>query len=131
MASVSMHTADELRAAGYTIENAQITSVSLNMENHGCLTLDMALEGGGWGVCYGGYCLGKGYLGSDKFEGYDKGMEAIMLIMNTVGVEDLFKMNGKYVRVATKGWGSAVKIIGNVIKDIWFDYEAFFKEAKL
>lgn len=130
MASTTMHTVEELRADGYSIENAQITNVSLNMENHGCLTLDLTLEGGGWGVVYGGYCLGKGYLGAGKFEGYDKGLEAIMLIMNTVGVSDLFKMEGKYVRVATKGWGQTVRIIGNITKDLWFDYEAFFKKEK-
>lgn len=123
-----MHTLDELIAAGYSIQNAKITSVSLNMEDYGCLTLAMALEGGGWGVVYGGYCLGKGYLGAEEFEGSAKGMEAIMRIMNTVGVSDLLKMKDKYIRVATKGLGSTVKIIGNIINDIWFDYEAFFNE---
>ena len=130
MASVSMHTADELWAAGYTIENAKITNVSLHMKHHACFTLDIALDGGGWGTVYGGYCLGKGYLGADEFKGSDKGMEAIMLIMNTVGVEDLCDLKGKYVRVATKGWGDTVSIIGNIIKDLWFDYKVFFKEAK-
>lgn len=123
-----MHTLDELIAAGYSIQNAKITSVSLNMEDYGCLTLAMTMESGGWGVVYGGYCLGKGYLGAEEFEGSAKGMEAIMRIMNTVGVSDLLKMKDKYVRVATKGWDSTVKIIGNIINDIWFDYEAFFKE---
>ena len=51
-----------------------------------------------------------------------------MRIMNTVGVSDLLKMKDKYVRVPTKGLGSTVKIIGNIINDIWFDYEAFFNE---
>lgn len=111
-----MHTLDELIAAGYSIQNAKITNVSLNM------------EGGGWGVVYGGYCLGKGYLGAEEFEGSARGMEAIMRIMNTVGVSDLLKMKDKYVRVATKGLGTTVKIIGNIVNDIWFDYEAFFNE---
>lgn len=125
-----MHKLDELIAAGYSIENAKITSVSLNMKDYGCLTLNMCLEGAGWGVIYGGYCLGKGYLGAEKFEGYAKGMEAIMQIMNTVGVSDLHDMEGKYVRAATKGLGATVTIIGNIIKDLWFDYEGFFDEKK-
>lgn len=125
-----MHTLDKLIAAGYSVQNAKITNVSLNTKDYGCLTLAMVLEGCGGGVVYGGYCLGKGYLGAEEFEGSAKGMEAIMRIMNVVGVSDLLDMKDKYIRVATKGWGSTVKIIGNIINDIWFDYETFFKGEK-
>lgn len=120
---------DRLVENGYKIENAKITNVSLNMKNHGCLTLDLTLEGYGWGCVYGGYCLGNGYLGADEFVGSARGEQAIMEIMNTIGVEDLNECKGKYVRVATKGWGSSIKIIGNIIKDKWFDYETFFADA--
>ena len=37
-------TQKELIEDGYEIENAQITNVSLNMESHGCLCLDLTLE---------------------------------------------------------------------------------------
>ena len=50
--------------AGYRIENARIISADLTMEDHGCLTLYMTLEGSGFGCVYGGYCLGHGYLGA-------------------------------------------------------------------
>ena len=40
---------------GYEVENAQIANVSLNMENHGCLCLDLTLEWNGCGCVYGGY----------------------------------------------------------------------------
>lgn len=123
---------DKLIAAGYTIENALVEKVDLSMADHGCLTLAMTLQGGGWGVVYGGYCLGKGYLGADDdfFDGSAAGMEYLMRIMDTVGVERFQDLKGKYVRVATKGWGSQVKIIGNILKDKWFDAEEFFKEKK-
>ena len=39
-------------------------------------------------------------------------------------------MVGKYVRVATKGWGEPVKIIDNVINDKWFDTESFFNDKQ-
>lgn len=55
-------------------------------------------------------------------------MAAILTIMRVVGVDRLSDMKGKYVRVATKGWGDTVKIIGNIIKDEWFDYGTFFME---
>lgn len=123
---------DQLVTSGYKIENALIKSVDLSMADHGCFTLSMSLSGDCWGVVYGGHCLGKGYLGAadDFFEGSAAGMEYLMRIMDTVGVETFQDLKGKYVRVATKGWGDSVKIIGNVIKDQWFDAETFFIDKK-
>lgn len=120
-------TSQELIANGYTFENALIKSASLNMKNHACLTFDIVLEGDGWGVVYGGYSLGFGYLGSDTFTGSGKGLEAIMRIMDTVGVDDVNDLKGKYVRVAVKKFTDPVKIIGNIVKDKWFDYGTFFE----
>lgn len=124
------YTQEQLTASGYSIKNALITNVDISMADHGCLTLAMTLEGGGWGVVYGGYCLGKGYLGADDdfFNGSAAGMEYLMRIMDTVGVEKFQDLRGKYIRVATKGLGSSVKIIGNIIHDKWFDAETFFED---
>ena len=126
------YTQEQLTEAGYSIENALITNVDLSMADHGCLTLAMTLEGGCWSALYGGYCLGKGYLGADDdfFDGSAAGMEYLMRIMDTVGVEKFQDLKGKYIRVATKGWGSSVKIIGNIIKDKWIDAETFFEDKK-
>lgn len=126
------YTYDKLTEAGYTIENALITNVDLSMADYGCLTLSMVLEGAGWGVNYGGYCLGKGYLGADDdyFNGSAAGTEYLMRIMDTVGVEKFQDLKGKYVRVAIKGLGNPVKIIGNIIKNKWFDAETFFADKK-
>lgn len=122
----------QLTESGYKIENALITNVDLSMADHGCFTLAMTLDGGGWGVVYGGYSLGSGYLGADDdyFNGSAAGMEYLMRIMDTVGVERFQDLKGKYVRVATKGGGGPVKIIGNIIKDQWFDAETFFADKK-
>ena len=126
------YTQEQLTEAGYNIENALITNVDLSMADHGCLTLVMTLEGGGWGVVYGGYCLGKGYLDAsdDFFDGSAAGMEYLIRIMDTVGVEKFQDLKGKYIRVATKRWCDPVKIIGNIIKDKWFDAETFFADKK-
>lgn len=123
-------TTQELEKEGYKIENARITSVDLSMADHDCLTLSIGLKGAGWGCVYGGYCLGHGYLGADEFDGSAEGMESIMRIMDVVGVEKFNDMTGKYIRVATKGWGDTVKIIGNIIKNQWFDTESFYKDIK-
>lgn len=124
------YTQDELIEAGYKIENALITNADLSMADYGCLTLAITLDGGGWGVVYGGYCLGHGYLGADDFDGSASGLESIMRIMDVVGVERFQDLKGKYVRVATKGWGGSVKIIGNILKNQWFDAETFFADKE-
>lgn len=122
------YTEKELISLGYKIENAKIKSVSLSMGDHGCLTSNILLEGAGWACYYGGYCLGHGYLGAKEFDGSPKGIISLMRIMDTVGVEKWEDLKEKYIRVATKGWGNTIKIIGNIIKDKWFDYESFFQE---
>lgn len=124
-------TEDNLVSEGYEINNARITSVDLSMADHGVLTLEMGLNGAGWGCVYGGYVIGTGYLGSKKFEGSAAGMESIIRIMDVVGVDKFNDMKGKYVRVATKGWGNRVKIIGNILMNKWFDIEDFFKSKKI
>ena len=126
------YTQEQLTEAGYKIENALITNVDLSMADHGCLTLVMTLESDGWGVVYGGYCLGHGYLGADDdfFDGSAAGMEYLIRIMDTVDVEKFQDLKGKYIRVATKRWCDPVKIIGNIIKDKWFDAETFFADKE-
>ena len=110
------------------IKNVKITNVSLTMADHGCLTFYLTLEGDGWGVNYGGYCIGLGFLGSDSFTAKNGGgLVAIMRIMDTVGVERWEDLKGKYIRIVDEGWGSSVKKIGNIIEDKWFDIDEFFK----
>lgn len=121
-------TQEELEAEGYNIQNAYISHVDLSMADHGVLCLHLSLDGNGWGCVYGGYVLGYGYLGAEIFKGSAKGLESIMRIMDIVGVERFNDMNGQLIRAATKGWGSSIKIIGNAIKDQWFDAESFYKE---
>lgn len=68
-----------LEAEGYKIQNAQIKNVSLNMADHGVLTSDLTLDGHGWGVCYGGYVLGKGYVGAKTLK--------VMLLVSKLSCE--------------------------------------------
>lgn len=127
------YTAKKLIAEGYKLDNALIKNVSLSSGNYCSLTLDITLDGDGWGCVYGGYCLGKIYPNSydkDSYKGSAAGMEVIMRIMDVVDVSRLEDMKGKYVRVATKKWGDSVKIIGNIIKDRWFDYQSFYADKK-
>ena len=125
------YTKKKLEDLGYTIENARITNVDLIMGNYGCFSSYITLDGSGWGANYGGYCLGHGDLGSEHFDGCSDSIEYLMRIMDVVGSESFNGMVGKYVRVAIKdGWGDAIRIIGNVLEDKWFDAESFFKDKK-
>lgn len=110
------------------IKNVKIINVSLTMADHGCLTFYLTLEGDGWGVNYGGYCIGFGFLGSDSFTAENgSGLVAIMRIMDTVGVQRWEDLKGKYIRIVNEGLGSSVKKIGNIIEDKWFNIDEFFK----
>lgn len=124
-------TEDNLKAQGYRIANCQITSADISMRDHGCLVMDLSLEGQ-VNLIYGGYVLGKGYLGAndDFFEGSAAGLEYIMRIMDIAGVEDFKSLKGRYIRVAHKGLSHCVTIIGNITKDKWFDAETFFEDKK-
>ena len=125
-------TYEELIAEGYKVENGKITDVELSMRDHGCMTLFIAVEGCGIGFNYGGYCIGKGYLGADDkyFSGSASGMESIIRIMDIVGVDNFTKLKGRYLRFARNGFSKPVKIIGNIINDRWFDIETFFDDKR-
>lgn len=113
------------------ILNAKITGTKLTMEDHGCLSFWIFLEGAGWGVGYGGYCIGHGYLGANKFIAANgDGLEAMMRIMDVVGVDTWEDLNGQFVRVKTDGWGKKVDIIGNIMEDKWFNIKEFFEAKK-
>ena len=111
-----------------TIKNAKITDVSITMRDHGCLTFYLSLESEGFGCNYGGYCIGHGYLCADKFVAENGlGLEAMMHIMDVVGVDRWEDLEGKYCRIKDADWGSPITCIGNIIKDQWFDIDDFFK----
>ncbi len=111
------------------IENALITNVSLTMADNGCITYWLTLSGDGWGVHFGGICLGKGYLSAKEFSAIGEGLEAMMRIMDTVGVERWEDLKGRYVRVVNPGLGKSVDTIGNIVKDKWFNQREFFSKV--
>ena len=115
---------------GYKIENAKITSVDISTRDYASAVLQMTIEGAGWGVVYGGKKLAHAgtCLKSEEIEASGKGFESILQIMWTLGVDSFKDLEGKYVRVVTEGWGSSIEIIGDIMKDRWFDYRTFFDD---
>ena len=110
------------------VENVKITNVSLTIADHGCLTFWIAVKGNGFGCGIGGYDIGSGYLGSSTFVGDRRGTEAIMRIMDVVGVERWEDLIGKYCRVKFETLGP-IQIIGNIIEERWVDLEEVFQEG--
>ena len=97
-------------------ENAIIKDVTISMADHGLLTFDLFLEGNGW------RCTFEAKRG--------EGLEAMMRIMDTIGVSRWEDLVGKYCRVRVESWGSTIDIIGNIIKDKWFNIREFFEEKQ-
>lgn len=123
-------TKNSLEAAGYKIENAQIVDVDLHMNDYDWFVPRLTIRGNTWVTAYGGYAIGSKPAG--KYEGYSNGVESIMRIMDVIGEREFSELKGKYVRVAIKGtgFGKIVKIIGNIIEDMWFDYGSFLDDKE-
>ena len=115
------------------IRTARILDTAIVMGDHGCLTFDLMLEGNGWRVNYGGYAIAHGYRGATEFRAENgDGLEAMMLIMEVVGVDRWEDLKGKIIRAKSE-WrsGSSVDIIGNIIEDKWFNIREFFATKTL
>ena len=100
--------------------------MSLEINDHCCLTFSITLKGSGWGANFGGYNLA--FFNGTSFEGSEKGLEALTRIMDVVGVAKWEDIKGHYVRV--KQEDRLVVGIGNIIKDKWFEPREFFKEIE-
>lgn len=112
-----------------TIENAKITSTALGREDHGIFTSMIYLEGGGWGVGFGGYSLDE-YDKTTKTRVFTaEGGEAINQILETLEVSNWEDLPGKYVRCKFDDLRQCVAI-GHLLKDQWFSFKEFFKEYR-
>lgn len=109
------------------ILNGQIASTKLG-EEHGCLTAEIFLEGSGWGVSFGGYCLDHWFSDVGEY-GSSDGYGAIIELMKTLEVNSWEQLKGEYVRVEFEGWGGKVLRIGHLMKDKWFSWDKYFAEV--
>ena len=118
------------------IKNARIESTTLGFEDHGIFTYWVMLDFGGSGQGFGGYGLdeprtdGAGkYLGR---RGTVYGCDAIIRLLEVLGVESWEKLKGTPVRV--KGGGlfgnTAIEAIGHYLKDEWLNLKTLAQEHK-
>ena len=82
----------------------------------------------GFGCGIGGFDIGSGYLGSSTFVGDRRGTEAIMRIMDVVGVAKWEDLTGKYVRCKVGTGSGGIDEIGNILHNKWFNIREFYNE---
>lgn len=101
------------------IENCKIRGTNLGLENYNIMSLDLHLEGDGWGVSFGGYRMDGAY-----------GMACLRELLETLEVGKYEDLKGMYVRCVDNGLGGRCLAIGHLLKDRWFSFEAFFNAHK-
>ena len=111
------------------ILNAQIKNISIYYEDHGILTFGIAVAiSDGTAYVIGGYALDEYNKNTKKRQCCAYSMDLLTRIMKVVGVSKWEDCKDKYIRVVSKGWGSSIAKIGNIMKDEWLDIPEFFKE---
>lgn len=107
----------------YPAEVMTIKSTSLGLQHHGIWDLNLHCEGDGTGISVGGYCLDNipaaDPFGEDERRGTAFGMDQIMEIVKTVGVERWEQLPGKRIYVLfdpsrSGGWGGMSIGLANV-----------------
>ena len=129
-------TRELLEESGYVIKTARISSADVRIRG-GELFLSMELEGDGWGCEFGHANLGWASFRTPtwlidentQFIGVSGGSLYIVSILTILGVSSVSELVGNYVRVAIKD--RLVKIVGNIVKDFWFDEVSFWDDPKL
>lgn len=111
------------------IKNARITSTMLGYEDHGILTCMLMLDYGDCGAQgFGGWALDKYVKQIDARVGTEYGMQFIVEILKTVGVEKWEDLIGKHIRVKAEHF--KVHAIGNLLRDTWFSPEEFSAKCR-
>lgn len=107
-------------------KNTLIKSVSLSVEDHGCLSGWLHLDYGDSGQGFGGYALYR-----PKYKSAGAGLW-IWRILEVTGVGKWEDLPGTVVRVKSKH--SGVEALGHALKDKWFwpreEFRVLDKEAK-
>lgn len=99
---------------------ARIKRTMLGLEDHGIFTAYLHVEGDGWGVGVGGYCLDAPVKVDGKHshrEGTGFGLDHIMMLARTVGSSTWEGCEGKDVVVLYESehpWGSSAVGIAHI-----------------
>lgn len=125
----------DLETEGYELINGKIDNIEFSIADHSCLSFSLGISTGSFHIGFGRFCFGtyeKNELADDYrdnfiYTSYHKMPEILMRIMITVGVKNISDLKDTYIRIAYKR-GKDLKIIGNILYDVWFDMEDFYRE---
>ncbi len=110
------------------VKNAVIIKTKLGYDGGNIPTFCVFINGDGWGGSIGGYPI---LVYDKKVEIYSSAaLEAMMKICEVVGVENWEDLEGQHCRVKFGGFGKGIHVIGNIIKDKWFDIKSFFEKTQ-
>lgn len=114
--------------AGCHIVNAVVTATDISTEDGPTVNVTLQLPCGG--VVFGGVCFGTYDVGMDyAYDGWDKGMTAILRIMQLAEVKHWGDLVGKPLRAVLKA--GMIVAIGHFLYDQFMDYKKPpFLEAK-
>lgn len=114
--------------AGCHIVNAIIESADISTEDGPSVYITLKMPVGG--VVFGGVCFGTYDVGMDyAYNGWDKGMTAILRIMQLAEVKHWGDLVGKPLRAVLKD--GRIVAIGHFLYDQFMDYKKPpFTEAK-
>lgn len=112
---------------GCEIVNALITGMDISTEDGPTVNVMLKLPAGG--VVFGGVCFGT-YSETDyEYNGWDKGMTAILRIMQLAEAKHWKDLKGKPLRAVLKD--GRIVAIGHFLYDQFMDYKKPpFKEAQ-
>ena len=115
----------------YSGQIGTIKRTSLGIEDHGIVTSMLHIEWTGGGIGVGGYCLDTPRKDDDGKHhgriGTAYGLDHIMRILETVGVDSWEQLPGKQVIVlfeGTGGWGSVSCGIAGITNEKVLDIKA-------
>ena len=111
------------------IRNAKIESARIEREDHGIMTCFLSLNYGGASQGFGGYGLDEPVRKDGEFigrRGTAYGMEFIIRILDTVGVDRWDQLVGQHIRVEQNN--TKAYRIGHITEDKWFDPANLAKE---
>lgn len=113
---------------GCDIVNAIIESADISTEDGPTVNVTLKLPVGG--VVFGGICFGTYDAGADyEYDGWDKGMTAILRIMQLAEVKHWGDLKGKPLRAVLKD--GMIVAIGHLLYDQFMDYKKSpFKEER-
>jgi len=120
------------------IRNMEIERTTLGMEDHGIMTFNLQLRGNAIGTGFGGYGLDNppkyAAINKEHPDGWTYrigeacGMDLIMQILNTLGVDKWEHLKGSVLRVKFEHEHLSAKIlaIGHIIENRWLDMDEFW-----